>query len=62
MSGADFRQMQELEHEHMSALCSILKKMELARRDGYFTRQDVEDTRREFGLTTGDLDGNYSKS
>lgn len=49
--GADFRQQQELEMERQMCLLAILRKARLARRDGYFTDTDLQDMRREFGLT-----------
>lgn len=41
----------EAEHERYMCLLSILRKAMLARQDGYFTDDDIQDMKREFGLT-----------
>lgn len=51
MGGMDFNAQAELEQQRKWELLLILQKMDLARQNGYFTRQDVEDVQREFGLT-----------
>lgn len=43
---------QELEHQRQWELLLILQKIDLARKDGYLTQQDVEDVQRAFGLST----------
>lgn len=52
MNGADFRQQQELESERQSVLRTIVRKARMARKDGYFTDEEIEDMEREFGLST----------
>lgn len=52
MSGPEYRQMEEVERERFFRCLSILQKAQMARRDGYFTQEDLEDMQREFGLST----------
>jgi hypothetical protein len=51
MGGADYWQQEQLEQERRQVLLAILQKARVARRDGYFTDTDLQDMRREFGLT-----------
>lgn len=52
MSGPDYWQQQQLEQERQQTLISIIRKARMARKDGYFTDEDIEDMQREFGLST----------
>lgn len=48
-----------IEQEQEWQYLTILQKMDLARQDGYFTKQDVQDIQIALGLSTKDKDGNH---
>ena len=42
----------ELEEQRQLGLLLIMQKADMARKDGYFTQQDIQDMQYEFGLST----------
>lgn len=49
----DIQFMEEVQNEEMMAALLILQKMDLARKQGFpFTKDDIRDTQRAFGLST----------
>lgn len=48
----EIRFMEEVIKEQEWQYLTILQKMDMARRDGYFTVQDVQDIQKALGLST----------
>ena len=55
----DIQFIEEVMKEQEWQYLTILQKMDMARRDGYFTVQDVKDIQSALGLSTENHNGNH---
>ena len=55
----DIRFMEEVFKEQEWQYLTILQKMDMAQKDGYFTKQDVRDIQVALGLSTENMNGNH---